>query len=72
MAFKINCNDCKTLKSLAEYRILTPTQITSFYQKSRQVVWRRLRTFEKEGLIQPIRYELGRGRGRPPGLRLRA
>jgi hypothetical protein len=65
MVFRINYNDCKFLKSLAEYRILTPTQITSFYQKSRQVVWRRLRTFEKEGLIHPIRYEFGRGRGRP-------
>jgi DNA-binding PadR family transcriptional regulator len=51
-----------------EYRTLTPTQITTFYQKSRQVVWRRLRILEKEGLIQTIRYEFGRGRGRPESL----
>lgn len=68
MAFRMNHNDGRFLKFLAEYRILTPTQITTFYQKNRQVVWRRLRILEKEGLIQTIRYELGRGRGRPEGL----
>ena len=68
MAFKINYNDCRIIESLAEYRTLTPTQITTFYQRSQQVVWRRLRALEKEGLIQTIRYELGRGRGRPERL----
>ena len=68
MAFRLNHNDCNILKTIAEYRILTPAQITTFYQKSRQVVWRRLRTLEKEGLIQAIRYEFGRGRGRPESL----
>ena len=68
MAFRINHNDGKVLRFLAEYRILTPTQITTFYQKSRQVVWRRLRILEKEGLIQTIRHEFGRGRGRPESL----
>jgi hypothetical protein len=64
----MNHNDGKVLWSLAEYRILTPSQITSFYQKSRQVVWRRLRILEKEGLIRTIRHEFGRGRGRPESL----
>ena len=68
MVFRMNYNDCTLLESLAEYRTLTPTQITTFYQKSRQVVWRRLRILEKEGLIQTIRYEFGRGRGRPESL----
>jgi DNA-binding PadR family transcriptional regulator len=68
MAFRINHNDGKVLRSLAEYRVLTPTQITTFYQKSRQVVWRRLHILEKEGLIQMIRHEFGRGRGRPESL----
>ena len=68
MAFRMNHNDGEVLKSLAEYRILTPTQITTFYQKSRQVVWRRLHILEKEGLVQTIRHEFGRGRGRPESL----
>ena len=65
MAFRMNHNDCKILESIAEYRTLTPTQITTFYPKSKQVVWRRLRILEKEGLIQAIKREFGRGRGRP-------
>ena len=68
MAFRMNHNDGEVLKSLAEYRVLSPTQITTFYQKTRQVVWRRLHILEKEGLIQTIRHEFGRGRGRPENL----
>lgn len=68
MALRINHNDCRILEALAEYRTLTPTQIKTFYQKSQQVVWRRLRALEKEGLIRTVRHELGRGRGRPEGL----
>jgi DNA-binding PadR family transcriptional regulator len=68
MAFKMNYKDGVVLRSLAEYRVLTPTQITPFYRKSRQVVWRRLRILEKEGLVRTIKYELGRGRGRPESL----
>ena len=63
--FKMNSNDHKILEAIAEFRILTPTQIAAFYQKSKQVVWRRLRVLEKEGLIQPIKREFGRSRGRP-------
>jgi len=65
MAFRMNRNDCRILETIAEYRILTPTQITSLSQKSRQVIWRRLRILEKEGLIQAIKREYGRKRGRP-------
>ena len=65
MPFRMNRNDFKILESLAEYRTLTPTQITAFYEKSKQVVWRRLRILENEGLIQPIKREFGRSRGRP-------
>lgn len=65
MAFRMNHNDCKVLESLAECRVLTPTQIAAFHQRSKQVVWRRLRILEEEGLIQPVKHEFGRGRGRP-------
>lgn len=65
MAFRMNNNDCKVLESLAECRILTPTQIASFHQRSKQVVWRRLRILEEQGFIQLVKHEFGRGRGRP-------
>jgi len=64
MAFRMNRNDCKVLQSLAECRILTPTQIAAFHRRSKQVVWRRLRILEEQGLIQPVTHEFGRGRGR--------
>lgn len=63
--FRMKSNDYKILEAIAEFRVLTPTQIAAFFQKSKQVIWRRLRVFEKEGLILPIKREFGRSRGRP-------
>jgi DNA-binding Lrp family transcriptional regulator len=68
MAFRMNPNDYRILESIADYRILTPTQIAALYQKSRQVVWRRLRVLENEGFIQTVKCELGQSRGRPESL----
>ena len=64
----MNHNDYRILESVADYRILTPTQIAALHQKSKQVVWRRLRVLEKEELIQTVRCELGQSRGRPESL----
>ncbi|MEN6425866.1 MAG: replication-relaxation family protein [Phycisphaerales bacterium] len=68
MSFRLRETDCRTLAFLAEYRTLTPAQITALHQKGKQAVWRRLRILEKEGLIGSVRYELGRRRGRPERL----
>ena len=68
MAFRMNHNDYSILEGVAEYRILTSAQIAALYQKSRPVVWRRLRVLENEGLIQTVRCELGQSRGRPESL----
>jgi DNA-binding PadR family transcriptional regulator len=68
MASRMNPNEHKILESLAEYRILTPGQIAAFHQKNKQVIWKRLRILEKDGLIQVIKHELGRSRGRPESL----
>lgn len=68
MAFRMNHNDYKTLEYVADYRLLTPTQIAALHQKSKQVVWRRLRMLENEGFIQTVKYELGQSRGRPEAL----
>jgi hypothetical protein len=68
MAFRMNHNDYRILECIADYRILTSTQIAALHQKSRQVIWRRLRVLENEGLIQAIRCELGQSRGRPESL----
>jgi DNA-binding transcriptional ArsR family regulator len=65
MPFRLKEDDCKTLECIAEYRMLTVTQIAAILHKSRQVVRRRLSDLEKEGLIEVIGREFGRGRGRP-------
>jgi hypothetical protein len=65
MSFRLIENDCKILECIAEYRILTVTQIAALFYKSRQVVRRRLNDLKKTGLIEVTGREFGRGRGRP-------
>ena len=65
MSFRLIEKDCETLKCIAEYRILTVSQIAAMFYKKRQVVRRRLRELEEKGLIEVASYEFGRGRGRP-------
>jgi len=65
MPFRLKEDDCRTLECIAEYRMLTVTQMAAILHKSRQVVRRRLSDLEKEGLIEVIGHEFGRGRGRP-------
>jgi len=65
VSFRLKENDCKTLELIAEYRMLTVTQIAALLYKSRQVVRRRLNDLEKAGLIEVSGREFGRGRGRP-------
>jgi len=66
VAFLLNKNDLELLASIAENRILTPTQIAAIQQKRRQVVRRRLGSLERAGLIRSEKGALGRSRGRPP------
>jgi predicted ArsR family transcriptional regulator len=50
---------------MAEYRMLTVTQLAAILQKSKQTVRRRINDLEKEGLVEVTGREFGRGRGRP-------
>jgi len=65
MSFKLNKSDYKILECIAEYRMLTVTQIAAIFHKSRQVVRRRLNNLEQAGLIEIAGHEIERGRGRP-------
>ncbi len=58
-------SDLITLRLLAEYRILTPSQIAFLELRSRQVVRRRLVGLVDEGCIEAHVLSLGRQRGRP-------
>jgi len=68
MAFKINQNDLSLLKTIAEHRILTGSQIMLLTGKNKQVLWRRLRRYEKKGLISGLKKQLGQNRGRPESI----
>lgn len=65
MSFRLKEDDCRTLECIAEYRMLTVTQMAAILHKSRQVVRKRSKDLEKAGLIEAIGREFGRGRGRP-------
>ncbi len=58
-------SDSITLQLLAEYRILTSSQIAFLELRSRQVVRRRLAKLTEEGCIETHVLPLGRRRGRP-------
>jgi hypothetical protein len=45
--------------------MLTMTQLATIFRKSVDVVRRRLRDLEKQGLVEVVSREYGRGRGRP-------
>jgi DNA-binding transcriptional ArsR family regulator len=65
MPFRLKTTDCNILEYLAEYRVLTVSQVAAIFHKSRQVVRRRLRDLEEGGLVEVVGSEFGRGRGRP-------
>lgn len=65
MAFRLKEDDCKTLECMAEYRMLTVTQLAAILHKSKQIVRRRINDLEREGLVEVTGREFGRGRGRP-------
>ena len=64
MPFRLIEKDCMTLKSIAEHRILTVSQIAAMFHKKKQAVRRRLRNLEEKGLVEVVGFQFGRGRGR--------
>jgi len=65
MTLRLKTTDCSILEWLAEYRVLTVSQIAAIFHKSRQVTRRRLHDLEEGGFVEVIGSEFGRGRGRP-------
>src|SRR4030042_1699807 len=65
MPLRLKTTDCDILASLAEYRVLTMSQVAAVFHKNRQVVRRRLNDLEEGGFVEVVGSEFGRGRGRP-------
>ena len=65
MAQSFNKNDRKLVALISEYKVLTVKQLSALSQRSLQVVRRRNRAMEMEGLLATQMQGYGRGRGRP-------
>lgn len=65
MRFRLKEKDCKVLECIAEYRLLTVSEIAAVLDKNRQVIRKRLHELEKGGLLKVASPRYGRGRGRP-------
>ena len=68
MAFTLNKNDRELLTLIAEYRLLTVSQIAALIRRNDRSVRRRVRGFANEHLIEVFTRSFGSGRGRPEGL----
>ena len=68
MTSPFNKNDRELLALIAGYKALTVKQLSALSQRSGQVIRRRIRDFEEEGLIIIKMQGYGRGQGRPEDL----
>jgi hypothetical protein len=68
MSFRLQSSDHQIIEYLAEYRILTVSQLAGLSRKSGQVTRRRCRQLGSQGLIQAASNEFGRNFGRPESL----
>ena len=68
MAFRLRESDCRTLEHLADYRILTMSQLAAIGQKTKPTVRKRVRDLKKEELVKVACNESGQNFGRPESL----
>jgi len=68
MANELKKSDCTILEYLAEYRILTMSQLAVVCRKNKPVVRKRIRDLKKEGFVNVTVNELGQNFGRPESL----
>ena len=68
MAFTLQKQDYEFVKYLAEYRILSATQLAAVFRKSEAVIRRRCRELKKEGVIKATNNKLVQDYGRPKSL----
>jgi predicted ArsR family transcriptional regulator len=68
MAFRMRENDCRTLEYLADYRILTVSQLAAVCRKTKPAVRKRIRDFREGGFVEVTRNEFGHNFGRPESL----
>ena len=68
MVFKLRESNYVILKHLAEYRILTISQLAAVCQKNKPTVRKRIRDLRESGFVKVTTNELGHNFGRPESL----
>ncbi len=68
MAFTLNKNDERLLRDLAEFRVLTVSQVAALTRRARRSARRRLSGLADEKLVTISERTFGTGPGRPEGL----
>jgi len=68
MTSKLNKNDYKLLKIIAEYRFLTIEQIGWIAHRPKQSVYRRVQCLIAQGFLSPAKKDIGQNFGRPKTL----
>ena len=68
MSFRLQNGDHQIIEYLAEYRMLTVSQLAGLFRKSEQIIRRHCRNLGSQGLIQKTSNEFGHNFGRPESL----
>ena len=68
MTFRLTPDDCDMFADVAEYRLLTLSQIAILHGRNIRSLRRRFRSFEEDGLVRSAPQRLGSDRGRPEGV----
>ena len=67
MSLKLQDRDYEFIKHLAEYRILSVSQLAAVLRRSEQVIRRRCREFKRNAIIK-TNNDFGQSPGRPKSL----
>lgn len=61
-------NITKILTAIADYRLMSATQLSIYFGITKQAVWKNIRKLISSGSIKELQKEIGRSRGRPESM----
>ena len=65
---RIKTKSIKMLSVIADYRLMSATQLSVYFGITKQAVWNNIRKLHSTGAIKEIQKEFGRSRGRPEAM----
>ena len=67
MAYR-KTNLLKVLTAIADYRLMSATQLSVYFDTKKDATWRHIRKLLSKGAIKELQRQFGRGRGRPEAM----